>query len=96
MGFGLLRAQPGVADDIGVSREHGSCHGVAAGLRGVDVPSKSANAGRTVLCAKLSGENSAATLAAGLCFLLAVAGQDSRIPNSCGDHDRNRMVGSAS
>ena len=54
VGTGTFRPQPGVADGIGVSREHGSCHGVATGLRGVDVPSKSANTGRTVLRAELS------------------------------------------
>src|SRR5438477_10599295 len=54
LGFGPLRAEPGVADGIGVSREHGSYHGVANGLRGVDVPSKSAKTGGTVLCAELS------------------------------------------
>ena len=76
LGAGALRAQPGVVNGDGISREHRPGDVVPLGLRCLDVPPESTSVGRTIVCAQLPDQNCAASFFAGVFFLLAVARQE--------------------
>ena len=73
LGTGAFRAQPGVVDGVGISREQRPRDVVPLGLRGLDVSPESTGARRIIFCPRLSDQDCAAPLSPGVFFLLAVA-----------------------